>query len=101
MLSATYALSSQGSQPNETKDPDNRLLWRANFLLRLDAEALRDSVLAVAGRLDVRMGGAPRPLTDDNFRRAVYGYIGRTKLDPMLALFDPSVPTLMRQFSRS
>src|SRR5439155_26876574 len=49
---------------------------------------VRDSMLAVAGQLDLKMGGEPGPLTDDNRRRAVYGYIGRTELDSMLALFD-------------
>jgi len=45
-------------------------------------------MLAVSGRLDPKGGGPPVPLTSDNRRRTVYGYIGRTKLDPMLALFD-------------
>jgi hypothetical protein len=88
MLSATYGLGSEDSEPNAAKDPDNRLLWRANFQLRVDAETLRDSILAVAGQLDAEIGGEPKLLTDDNRRRTVYGYIGRTKLDPMLALFD-------------
>jgi hypothetical protein len=38
------------------KDPDNKLLWRANRK-RLEAEAIRDSVLAVSGRLNVKQGG--------------------------------------------
>lgn len=88
LLSATYQLSSEESEENFAKDPENRLLWRYNLRSRLDAEALRDSLLAVAGRLDRTMFGPPAPLTDDNRRRAVYGYIGRTKLDPMLLLFD-------------
>jgi hypothetical protein len=88
MLSATYALSSEDSELNAAKDPENRLLWRGNFRVRLDAEALRDAMLAVSGRLDAKVGGPPDALTSDNHRRTVYGYIGRTKLDPMLALFD-------------
>ena len=39
-------------------DPENRLLWRMN-LRRLDAETLRDSLIAVAGKLDATMGGPP------------------------------------------
>ena len=37
-------------------DADNRLLWRMNRT-RLDAEAVRDSILAVAGKLDLTEGG--------------------------------------------
>lgn len=42
-------------------DPDNDLLWRMN-LRRLEAEAVRDAVLAVSGKLDRTMGGAPIPV---------------------------------------
>jgi len=48
------------SAPNAV-DPENRLLWRAR-LKRLEAEAVRDSILAVAGRLDSTPGGQPVPL---------------------------------------
>ena len=88
MLSATYALSSEDSAPNAAKDPDNRLLWRSNLRLRLDAEALRDSLLAVAGTLDRTIGGPPVELTANARRRTLYGYVGRTKPDATLALFD-------------
>src|SRR5207248_9206922 len=50
MLSNTYAMSSEFSAENVAKDPENRLLWRFNRR-RLDVEALRDSLLAVAGNL--------------------------------------------------
>ena len=66
----------------------NRLLWRANLQQRLDAEALRDALLAVSGQLDPAIGGSSLPLTDTNRRRTIYAQIGRTKLDPLLALFD-------------
>src|SRR5262249_23659159 len=42
-------------------DPENELLWRMN-LRRLEAEAVRDAVLAVSGKLDRTMGGAPIPV---------------------------------------
>ncbi|WP_373649261.1 PSD1 and planctomycete cytochrome C domain-containing protein [Schlesneria sp. DSM 10557] len=42
-----------------TIDADNRFLWRMNRT-RLDAESLRDSILAISGRLDLRMGGPVR-----------------------------------------
>jgi len=87
MLSAAYALSAEFSARHAAVDADNRLFWRANRR-RLDAEELRDSLLFVAGNLDSSRGGAPARLTDDNRRRAVYGYVSRRKLDPLLALFD-------------
>jgi mono/diheme cytochrome c family protein len=91
MLSATYQRSSEniaaGLSNNQAVDPDNRLLWRANWQ-RMDAETLRDSLLDVAGNLDLQMGGPPGQLNDKNRRRTVYGFVSRRKLDPMLALFD-------------
>ena len=51
MLSATYQLGAQHSEPNDSADPENKLLWRAN-LRRLEVEALRDSLLFVSGTLD-------------------------------------------------
>ncbi len=88
MLSATYALSTDYSAKNHEIDPENRRLWRQNRR-RLDAEALRDSLLYVAGNLDLTAGGKPTPLTDkENRRRTVYGTISRRKLDKLLGLFD-------------
>lgn len=51
VLSRTFALSSQYDGRNETRDPENRLLWRAHRR-RLDPESLRDAMLAAAGTLD-------------------------------------------------
>ena len=87
MLSDTYALSTDNNVANAESDPENRLLWRAN-VRRLEAEALRDSILFVAGDLDLKQGGPGVKFTDDNHRRTVYGYVSRRKLDPMLSLFD-------------
>ena len=58
MLSATYQQSSKGSAAGMAKDPDNLLVGRANRR-RLEAEAIRDSLLAVSGRLDPARGGPP------------------------------------------
>ena len=88
MLSAAYALSTKYSEQHSAVDPENRLFWRANLSPRLDAESLRDSMLFVAGRLSLESGGPPLPLADANTRRTIYGYVGRTILDPMLSLFD-------------
>jgi hypothetical protein len=88
MLSAAYALSTDHDEQNYARDADNKWLWRANLRPRLDAEALRDSLLFVAGNLDTKLGGPPLPLDEKNHRRTVYGYVGRTTLNATLALFD-------------
>jgi len=88
MLSATYATSSVHIAANVEKDPENRLHWRANLIQRLDAEALRDAMLSVSGKLDRRVGGPSAKLSEDYCRRTIYGTIGRTDLDRTLLLFD-------------
>jgi hypothetical protein len=69
-------------------DASNRYFWRANLRPRLDAEALRDSLLAVTGALDRSAGGEPVPFDNKNRRRSVYGLVSRTTPDETLALFD-------------
>jgi len=88
MLSSTYQLSTKTSARDFEADPENRLHWQATLKQRLDAESIRDSMLFVAGNLSLATGGPPAPLNDTNNRRTVYGYISRTTLDGMLALFD-------------
>ena len=53
LLSNTYRQSSQFNEQAAAKDPENRLLWRMNPR-RLEAEPLRDSILAVSGKLNPR-----------------------------------------------
>ena len=66
MLSRAYQLSSEHSDANYAADPDNTLVWRMNRR-RLDAEAIRDAVLAVSGQLDLtRPAGS---LDADDHRR--------------------------------
>ena len=96
LLSATYRQSSRHSEVHAAKDPENRLLWRANRR-RLDAESLRDSILAIAGTLSPSVGGASIDLSQDESRRSVYGQVKRSKLDNMLALFDFPDPSLSSQ----
>ena len=67
-------------------DPDNRLLWHRPAR-RLEAEAIRDSLLAVAGRLDPKMFG-PSETTAESTRRSVYLRVKRSELIPFLTLFD-------------
>src|SRR4051794_2247083 len=94
VLSATYRQSSDTRADCAAVDPENRLLWRANRR-RLDLEALRDSLLMVAGRLDEKMGGPSVSLTDPPFsnRRAVYGYIERQNLPAFFRTFDFANPS--------
>jgi hypothetical protein len=57
VLSSTYRQDSRPADPTARKaDPDNRLLWRMNRR-RLEAEALRDGILATAGTLNLKAGG--------------------------------------------
>ena len=56
VCSAVYRQASRDNPAFDAIDADNRYLWRQNRR-RLDAEAIRDSVLAVSGTLDRRMGG--------------------------------------------
>jgi uncharacterized protein DUF1553 len=88
MLSSTYALGSEYSAANFSIDPDDHLLWRATTR-RLDAEAIRDSMLFVSGGLDRTIGGPAVAIDDEkNSRRTVYGFYSRFKLDRFLRLFD-------------
>ncbi len=93
VLSSTYRQSSETRANCAAIDPENRLLWRANRR-RLDLEALRDSLLVAAGRLDEKMGGPSVSLTDAPFstRRSVYGYIERQNLPAFFRTFDFANP---------
>ena len=78
-----------GVQPTESAarlDPANSLFAHAR-LRRLEAEAIRDSLLAVTGRLDRTLGGPPVPGEGD--RRSVYVQVRRNAINPFLAAFDP------------
>ena len=88
MLSATYQRSSESIAKNIDKDPGNKLLWRANLVPRLDAEALLDAILAVAGTLESKSAGPPSDFADDNHRRTVYCTVSRTETNRTMTLFD-------------
>ena len=91
MMSDTYQMSSRFDAHNFRLDGDNRLLWRMSPR-RLEAEAWRDSVLAVTGELDRTIGG--RPINDilGSTRRTLYAAISRNgdkfPSDEFLRLFD-------------
>ncbi len=103
MLSATYGLSSAPDAKNLAKDADNHYLWRMSPR-RLDFEVWRDSMLAVAGKLDPQIGGQPyrdpqgkvqlHPEDVENRRRTIYGFISRFKPNPTLTLFDFPEPNV-------
>ena len=82
------------------RDPDNRLLSRMP-LRRMDAETLRDSLLAISGRLSSERGGFPDPVIVDGegrasllpldnglWRRSIYAQHRRTEMPTILATFD-------------
>jgi len=93
MLSATYQQSSLDRPDLAKADPENRLLGRMNRR-RLDFEAFRDSMLAVAGRLDPRVGGRSVDLFKTPFtpRRSVYGFVDRQNLPGTFRAFDFASP---------
>jgi Protein of unknown function (DUF1553) len=93
MLSSVYQLSNEFSQANYDKDSANRLYWRANRR-RMDAEQIRDSLLAASGALDKKIGGPSETLTPQSTRRTLYGKVSRYKLDDFLQLFDFPSPNI-------
>ena len=85
MLSATYQMVNRNDDVNAERDPENRLLWKQNRR-RLEAEAIRDSILFVGGGLDRTMG---RMAGDVNAnRRAIYLPVNRAALYEMFSTFD-------------
>jgi Protein of unknown function (DUF1553)/Protein of unknown function (DUF1549)/Planctomycete cytochrome C/Concanavalin A-like lectin/glucanases superfamily len=87
LLSSTYRQSAltPPSEAARLKDPENRLLWRMN-IRRLDAEQVRDAMLAATGELDPNIGG---PAVDSaKPRRSVYTKVMRNTHDPLLEVFD-------------
>ena len=72
MTSAAYRQVSTRTSQLDAVDPDNRLLGRMS-IHRLDAEGLRDSLLAVSGRLNDKMYGKPVPVMEDPVGRIVLG----------------------------
>ncbi|MFT7680210.1 MAG: hypothetical protein ACI8QC_004216 [Planctomycetota bacterium] len=113
VTSAVYRQVSSGRPDSAHLDAGNRLLWRMNRR-RLEAEAVRDSVLAVSGRLDLTMGGPPDQqfqYTDDHsprydyelfdaaaeasMRRSVYRCLVRSVQDPFFECLDAADPSLL------
>ncbi|HEV7405812.1 MAG TPA: PSD1 and planctomycete cytochrome C domain-containing protein, partial [Chthoniobacteraceae bacterium] len=72
VCSTAYRQSSVRDPAKEKADPDNRLLGRMN-VRRIEAEVLRDSMLAVSGKLNSKMFGAPVPVMTDPDGQVVVG----------------------------
>ncbi|MGE0760532.1 MAG: PSD1 and planctomycete cytochrome C domain-containing protein [Pirellulaceae bacterium] len=110
MLSSSYRQATQHNDQAAAIDADNRLLWRMNRR-RLDAEVVRDSVLAVSGQLDLTMSGRAdkafhyefrkSPVYDyyatsdrpESNRRSVYQFIPRSTPDPFMDVLDFPIPS--------
>ena len=86
LQSAVYQQSGDFDEARAKVDRENQLLWR-RAPRRLEAEAIRDSMLAVSGQLDATMFG-PGTLDQNMKRRSVYFFIKRSGLIPMMMLFD-------------
>jgi hypothetical protein len=93
LLSDTYRQRSDDRPECVKTDPENRLVWKSNRQ-RLDLEAMRDGLLAVAGRLDLTMGGPAADILAQPFvpRRTVYGFIDRQNLPGLYRTFDFASP---------
>ncbi|MEM7385065.1 MAG: DUF1553 domain-containing protein, partial [Verrucomicrobiota bacterium] len=70
--SRTYRQQSARRADHEAVDPENRLLARAS-LRRLEAEAIRDAILAVSGQLNTALGGPSLPVTENGEGKVVIG----------------------------
>ncbi|QNN24679.1 DUF1553 domain-containing protein [Planctomycetales bacterium ZRK34] len=93
VMSSTYRQANVINDDYAQRDPENRLIWRANRK-RLMFEATRDALLSVAGRLDASLYGRPVDLFKSPYstRRAVYGFIDRQDLPQTLRAFDFANP---------
>ncbi len=97
LLSATWLQSSDPSAKKTAIDPTNKFLWRFTPR-RLEAEVIRDSILAASGQLDTTMFG-PGTLDESHRRRSIYFMIKRSRLIPIMQVFDQPEP-LVSQGSR-
>ncbi|MFN7806373.1 MAG: DUF1553 domain-containing protein [Planctomycetaceae bacterium] len=84
--SATWRQSSALDPQKGAEDRENLLLWR-HAAQRLEAEAIRDSLLSVSGLLDPQLLG-PGTLDESSRRRSIYFTVKRSRLIPALQAFD-------------
>lgn len=86
MTSAVYLQGNDTDESRLSADAENSLWWHRSPM-RLEAEPLRDTILAVSGRLDPTMFG-PGSLDEGMLRRSIYFTIKRSQLIPMMVQFD-------------
>jgi hypothetical protein len=86
MSSAVYQQTSQFDEAKAKLDRDNKWCWRRP-VRRLEGETIRDSMLTVGGVLETRMYG-PGTLDESSKRRSIYFTVKRSKLQPMMQVFD-------------
>jgi hypothetical protein len=86
LMSNVYMENGEFDKKKAEIDHDNRLLWR-HPPQRLEAEVIRDSMLAVSGILDEKMFG-PGTLDLGQKRRSIYFFVKRSQLIPTMLLFD-------------
>jgi hypothetical protein len=99
MLSHTYQMSTAPQADALAADPDNRLFWRMNRR-KMEAEAIRDTILTVSGKIDLKIGGSNiKPGTSieygyrfDDSRRTIYEPVFRNTLLELLEAFDFADP---------
>ncbi len=91
--SKTFQRSSQFSVRSSQLDPENKLLSHWS-IRRLEAEAIRDSIVTLSGRLDRTLYG--ESVSSGDPRRSIYVKVIRNALDPFLTTFDAPVPFATR-----
>jgi hypothetical protein len=85
MTSHAYQQASRSNAEGATKDPLNRFLWRQS-VRRLDAEQIRDAILAATGELKLEAGGPSVDVKEP--RRTIFTKLYRNRRDPLLDVFD-------------
>jgi hypothetical protein len=107
MLSTAYQMDSAPGEADKEIDPQN-LLWHRGNIRRLEAEVIRDQMLAISGRLNDKMYGPAVPVfltpymqgrgrpsggpLDGDGRRSIYISVRRNFLSPMMLAFDTPAP---------
>ena len=89
VTSNTYRMSSASAttSKNRTIDPENRAYWRMNSV-RMESQAIRDSLLSLAGDLDPTMGGPSVPVDAATSRRSLYFVHSHNDQQKFLSIFD-------------
>jgi hypothetical protein len=105
VTSSAYRMKStsgEAGHPGAKDDPENQWLWRMNPR-RMEAEIVRDSILAVSGRLDPQMGGPEIDETKgfDVYRRSIYFRHSPDTQMEFLRMFDAASPSECYQRNES